>query len=165
MLDEKLVAAINHQIQHEFNNQFIYLGMSIWFEKEVLKGFAAWFGKQASEEHGHAMRFIKYMQDKGARIALNPVEASKTDYASALEAFKAARNLERGTTGLIHKLYELATELKDPATQNMLQWFIAEQVEEENWTDEYVTMAEKIGASVGSLYMFDHHVGKKAKGE
>ena len=163
MLSKEVLEALNKQVQQELTAEYGYLSLSVWFEKEVLKGFAAFFRQQAAEERTHAMKLLDYAQDRGAVPTLLPVQPPSGQWKNVLEAVTFAREAERKNTAMINSLYETAVKANDLATQNMLQWFINEQVEEEKWAEEYVTMVEKIGASVGSLYMLDHHVSKKAK--
>jgi ferritin len=164
-MDCKVLAALNKQIQHELTASYIYLGLAAWFEHELFKGFAAWMRKQVGEERSHAMKLFEYVQDRGGQITLGALEAPKTQFASVLEAFKAALAFEKSTTAAIHAIADLARSENDLATLEFIQWYIKEQVEEEQWAGEYVAMAEKIGDSVGSMYMFDHRVGKAAAAE
>ncbi|MGE5610693.1 MAG: ferritin [Bacillota bacterium] len=165
MLKPQVLAALNRQIQLELTASYDYLAMSAYFDREVLKGFAGYFRKQSEEERDHAMRIFEYIQDSNERVALGPINAPKAEFTSALDAFKHARDTERANTASIHALYTLAVKENDLPTQTMLQWFINEQVEEEKWTEEFVTMAEKIGPHTGALFMFDHRVSKRADKE
>ena len=163
MLKPNVQAALNKQIQHEMTAQHNYLALSVWFEQELLKGFAAYMKKQSSEENSHAMKILDYVQDANGKVTLGAIDAPKTQFASPLEAVKHARDLEKKNSAMIHECYHLAVQEKDLATQQMLLWFIEEQVEEEKWTEEFVTMLEKIEGHVGSLFMFDHRVSKLAE--
>lgn len=164
-LNKDVEAALNKQLEQEFDAELVYVGMAIHFEKELYKGFAAWFRKQAGEERTHSMKIIDYMIDRNARPVLPQIAAPKVSYASALEAFRAALAHERANTAGIYKCLAAAQKSNDPATAEMLQWFVKEQVEEEKWSEEYATMIERIHASIGGMYQFDHRVGKAAKGE
>lgn len=162
MLKAEVLAALNKQIQHELTAEYTYLGLSTWCKRETLDGFAAFFRKQAGEEHTHAMKIVDYILDRGGEVTLEAIPAAKTEFKSTLEVLKAAQAFERGTTAAINKVYEVAVKAGDVATQNLMKWYIDEQVEEEAWSDEYVLIGEKIKDSVGSWYMFDHRIGKKA---
>jgi len=165
MLKKEVLTGLSKQIQHELTAEYAYLAISVWFERQALNGFADYFLKQAAEEHAHAMRILRYVQDRGGEAKLGPIEAPRQEFASALDALKHAQALERGNTAAINALYAIAVKADDLATQNHLQWFLKEQVEEEQWTDEFVAIAEKIDTNVGALFMFDHRVGKKAREE
>lgn len=161
MLKSEVLAALNKQIQHELSNYYAYRAMSVWFEQEVLKGFAAHYKTQGDEETGHAERFITHVQDMGGDVVLGAIGAPKMKFASPLDAAKAAQKLERVTTGMINDLYAVAVKANDLATQHALQWFINEQIEEEKTADEIVKLLEKAADSVGAIYQIDHHMGKK----
>jgi len=165
MIKKEVLAALNKQIQHELNNEYTYLGLAVWFEAQLLKGFGAFFRKQASDEHGHATKILQFVLDRGGQVKLGDIAGPKTEFTSVLQALKTAQALEQSTTAAIHALFVTAQKAADPATENLMRWYIDEQVEEEQWADEYVGMAEKIRDSVGSLFMLDHRVAKEAKGE
>jgi ferritin len=164
-LHKDVEAVLNKQLEKEFDAEAVYLGMFVFFEKDLFKGFAAWFRKQAGEEHTHAMKIIDYMVDKGASPLIPHVAAPKVTFGSALEVFRAALDHERANTAGIYDCLATAQKLNDPATAEMLQWFVREQVEEEKWAEEYAQMVERIHTSIGGMYQFDHRVGKAAKGE
>lgn len=164
-LNKDVEAILNKQLIREFDAEIVYLGMAIHFEKELFKGFAAWFRKQASEERTHAMKIVDYMLDRGGNPVLPQIAAPKVAFANPLEAFKAALGHERANTAGIYECLATAQKANDPATAEMLQWFVKEQVEEEKWAEEYSQMVERIQSSIGGMYQFDHRVGKAAKGE
>jgi ferritin len=158
-------AVLNKQLIKEFDAEFVYLGMTIYFEMELYKGFAAWFRKQAGEEHTHASKIIEYMLDRGARPQVPHVEQPKVRFGAPLDAFKAAAAHEKANTAGIYDCLTTAQKLNDPATVEFLQWFVKEQVEEEKWSDEYAAMVERINGSIGGMYQFDHRLAKAAKGD
>ncbi len=163
-LKKEVLAILNKQIEMEMDASAVYHGMHIYFEKELLKGLSAWFKKQTAEERSHAEKLIGYILDRNASPALPAVAAPKTDYASPLDALKGAVAHERANTGGIYACLETANKAKDPATAEMLQWFVKEQVEEEQWAEEFTAMLEKVQQSIGGLYAFDHRVAKMAFG-
>ena len=164
-LHKDVEAILNKQLIKEFDAEIVYLGMSIHFEKELFKGFAAWFRKQAGEERAHATKIVDYMLDRGGNPELPALSAPKVVYSTPLDAFRAALGHERTNTSGIYECLATAQKVNDPATVEMLQWFVKEQVEEEKWADEYAQMVERIKGSIGGMYQFDHRVGKAAKGE
>ena len=164
-LNKDVEAIINKQLIKEFDAEIVYLGMTIHFEKELFKGFAAWFRKQAGEERTHAMKIVDYMLDRGGNPQLPAIGAPKVSFGAPLDAFKAALAHERANTAGIYDCLATAQKANDPATVEMLQWFVKEQVEEEKWAEEYSTMVEKIHTSIGGMYQFDHRLAKAAKGE
>lgn len=163
MLKKEVLESLNKQIGLELQAMHEYLGLAIYFEQELLKGFAAWFHKQTEEEREHAMRLIEYVQDRGGKVKLGAVPAVETHFASPLEAVKGAYAAECRNTAGINNCCAVAAKADDLATQNMLQWFVAEQVEEEKWSGEFVALVEKVSSSVGALYQLDHTIGKAAE--
>jgi ferritin len=164
-LKKEVEAALNKQLVREFDAEAVYLGMTVYFEKALFKGFAAWFRKQASDEQKHAHKIIDYMLDRAGSPILPAVEAPAVEYAAPLDAFKAARDHERANTAGIYDCLAAAQKANDPATVEMLQWFVKEQVEEEKWSEEYSQMVHRIAGSIGGMYQFDHRLAKAAKGE
>src|SRR5690606_1989161 len=123
--------AINKQINAEFWSAYLYLSMSTHFANEGLPGFANWFKVQFQEEQDHAMKFMNYLISKGNKVELKPIEKVDTSWESLLKAFEVTLNHERVVTSLINNLVSIARKENDYATENMLQWFVSEQVEEE----------------------------------
>jgi len=156
---------LNKQLEKEFDAAVVYQGTYIYFQKELLPGFAAWFKRQFGEERAHAAKIIEYILDRGGSPVIPATKAPKTAYAAPLEALRAALAHERANTAGIYACLEAAQKAGDPATAEMLQWFVKEQVEEEKWAEEYNAMLAKVQSSVGGLYAFDHRVGKAAGGE
>ena len=162
-LKKEVESILNKQIEHEFDAAVVYYGMYIYFEQELFKGFAAWFKHHVGEEMSHAAKIIEFMLERGASPAVPATKAPKTKYASPLEALKGALAHEQANTAGIHACLKVAAKADDPATTEMLQWFVKEQVEEEQWATEYAQMVEKVQSSVGGMYAFDHAVSKKVK--
>lgn len=164
-LKKEVEAVLNKQLIKEFDAHAVYLGMTIYFEKALFKGFAAWFRKQAGEEQTHASKIIEYMLDRGGNPILPAVVAPAVEYTAPLDAFRAALSHERANTAGIYECLATAQKVSDPATIEMLQWFVKEQVEEEKWAEEYAQMVQRIASSIGGMYQFDHRLAKAAKGE
>jgi ferritin len=161
-LKKEVESILNKQIELEFDAAVVYYGMYIYFEQELFKGFAAWFKQHVGEEMSHAAKIIDYILERGGTPAIPATKAPKTKYASPLEAMKNALGHEHGNTTGIYACLKVAAEADDPATTEMLQWFVKEQVEEEQWAEEYVQMVEKFEKSIGAMYAFDHRVGSRA---
>ncbi|MCX7591576.1 MAG: ferritin [Kiritimatiellae bacterium] len=162
-LKKEVENILNKQIEMEFDAAIVYYGMYVYFEQELWKGFAAWFRKHVEEELSHAARLIDHMLERGASPVIPAVKAPKVRYGSLLEALKDALAHEQQNTAGVHACLKAATKADDPATLEMLQWFVKEQVEEEQWATEYVQMVEKVEKSAGALYAFDREVGHRAE--
>ena len=163
MLNKKIQDAINDQIGYEFYSAYLYLAMSAHFETLSLKGFAAWMRTKFSEEQVHALKFFDYINDRGGKVVLPPLQQPKNSWKTNLNVFEESLAHEQSVTARIHKLYELALAEKDYPTQALLQWFITEQVEEEKTVTEIVEQLKLIDARGTAVLMLDHHVNKSAK--
>jgi len=161
MISKKVLDALNEQINHEFFAAYLYLSMSAYFDAASLPGFAKWTRLQAEEETEHAMKFFDYVADRGGKIALQAIEQPQAEWGSALEVFKAVLAHEQKVTGLINRLYSIAVEEKDYATQVMLHWFIDEQVEEEKNASAIIDMLQMMEEHRGAILNIDHQVGKR----
>ncbi|HBG70862.1 MAG: ferritin [Bacteroidetes bacterium GWF2_43_63] len=130
-MNKKMEKALNEQINAEMYSSYLYLSMSAYFSDVNMNGFANWMRVQAQEEMAHAMMFFDYVNERGGRVELKSIEKPKKEWKNAIEVFEETLKHEQLVTSLIHKLVDLAIVEKDHATNNMLQWFVKEQVEEE----------------------------------
>ncbi len=131
MITSDMKAAINEQINAELWSAYLYLSMSLDAESKALKGVANWFYIQWLEEQDHARIFQKYMNSQGAKVVLFPIENVPNEWKSVMEMFNDTLKHEMEVTSMIAGLMNMAVADNDYATQNRLQWFIDEQVEEE----------------------------------
>ena len=160
MLSEKLTKAINAQINAELWSAYLYLSMSMHFANKGYSGIANWFAIQFKEEQDHAT-FMNYLNARDAKVILEPIAGVENTWESPLAAFAATLAHEQKVTALINDLQALAVEEKDYATQNNLQWFISEQIEEEETARGYIDALEKIGDNGYGLYMFDKELAAR----
>ena len=164
MISKKSEKMIKGQINREFFSAYLYLAMANDATAKGFKGAANWFSVQFKEEQGHALKFSKYLEDQGAKVELAAIDAPKTEWADILEMFKDALVHEKKVTAWIKEITELAVSEKDFATQNMLQWFINEQVEEEANVNDVIWMLDMSAGSKGALYMADKTLRKRGQG-
>ena len=161
MLSDKMLKALNDQIELELNSAYLYLGMAAYSEAQNLPGVGHWFRKQFEEETEHGMKIFKYVCARGGRVALGPVAKPKADFGSPLATFKEVLKHEQKVTAAIHALYEVALAEKDYACQTFLHWFIDEQVEEEKTVEEIIRQLEAVGDKAHLLLMVDHKLGER----
>ncbi len=161
MIDEKMQEALNKQLNAEVYSAYLYLSMSAYFQSVNLDGFANWMRVQAQEELAHALKFYDYVNERGGRVILQPVEAPPSEWDSPLAVFENVYEHEQKVTGLINKLVDLAVEARDHATNNFLQWFVSEQVEEEASADEVVQKLKLVGDGPGGLFMIDRELAQR----
>ncbi len=162
MINKTVETAINEQIKHEFYSAYLYLSMSAWAEANNLSGAAHWLRVQFKEEQGHAMKLYDYIVEQGGRVSLGPIAQPPGEWTSLLDLFQQVLDHEKKVTALITRLYETAVAEKDYATQVMLQWFINEQVEEEQSATQIVETLKLIGNSGTALYMLDRQLAARA---
>lgn len=161
-MDGAIQESINEQVRAELHSAYLYLAMSAHFSERNFDGFAHWMKLQATEELGHAMRLYDYLLERGGHVDLRSVESPGADFGTPLEIFKAALEHEKKITAMIHAIYELAREKKDYATEVQLQWFVTEQVEEEDSATRAVEQLELAGDKPSALLMLDQLFGKRS---
>ncbi|NYT02157.1 MAG: ferritin [Methanosarcinales archaeon] len=163
MINEKMLAALNRQVIWEMYSAYFYLSMSAYFESTGFRGFANWMRVQAQEELFHAMKFYDYIVSRGGRVTLLQIDQPPEEWASPLKVFEDVLAHERKVTGLISGLVDLAIAEKDHAAWSMLQWFVNEQVEEEENAEEIVKKVRMVGdeKGVGLLYMLDKELATR----
>ena len=161
MVAKKVQDAFNTQIGEEMESAYLYLSMAAWFESRGLDGMAHWMKAQAIEEIMHAMRFFVHLGSRGAKVALPALKKPEGEWASPLAAFKAAYAHEQYITGKINALVDLATAERDHAANMMLQWFVNEQIEEEQQTLKVAETLSLLGESGDGLLLLDRELGTR----
>jgi ferritin len=162
MMNEKIQDAFNDQINEELFSSYVYLAMSAHFEAMNLEGFAGWMRQQAQEEVDHAMRLFDHLNRRGGRVVLKALGEPPLDFGTPLEAFEKALAHEQHITGCINKLYKLALDEGDYPAQLELQWFIDEQVEEEENAGRVVEQLKLAGDNKGALFLLDRELGQRS---
>jgi len=161
MLNPKIEEAFNKQINAELYSAYLYLSMSAYFEARSLGGMANWMRIQAQEEVSHAMKFFTFLNDRDGRVILAAIDQPKTDWDSPAEAFQEAFQHEQKITALINDLSALATAEKDFASHNFLEWFVAEQVEEENAVRTILDQFKLAGSDGVGQLILDERLGQR----
>ena len=159
MISKKLQKAINEQINFEMFSSYLYLSMSANLDSMGLKGGSNWMRVQAQEELGHIMKFYDHMLERKATIELLQIDKPQGSWDSVLEAFSDALKHEEIVTKRINALADLAIKESDHATLNFLQWFIAEQVEEEANVSDVIDKLNLVGNSTEGLFQVDKELG------
>lgn len=161
MITEKVQAALNGQINAELYSAYLYYAMSAYFESQNFAGFANWMRVQAGEEVAHAGKFFSYINERGGRVVLEAIEKPPAEWKSPLQAFQNAYEHEQKVSALIHGLVDLVRKENDHATENFLQWFVKEQVEEEASTSEIAEKMKLIKDSPNGIFMLDARLGQR----
>lgn len=161
MLSEKMIQALNEQINAEMYSAYFYLAMNAYFESKSLAGFSHWMRMQAQEEMLHAMKLYDYVNGCGGQVVLHAIAKPPAQWHSPQEVFADVLSHEQKVTGLINNLMNLALDERDHATSGFLQWFIAEQVEEEAHVGAVVDKLKLIGADSSGLFVLDQELAKR----
>jgi len=161
MLSKKLEKAMNDQMVFEWYSGYLYLSMSSWFEQQELPGFANWFRIQAQEELVHGMKFFDYINEVGGHAKTGAIKGPQTTFKSILSACELALEHERQVTANINALVTMARKENDHATDNFLQWFIKEQIEEETSASQNVKKTKLAGKDGGVILMLDAEMAQR----
>ncbi len=162
MLNERIEAALNDQINEELFSAYLYMAMSADFQAKNLPGFASWMANQAQEEMMHARKFYKFVLDRGGKINLKAIAQPQSTWPSVTAAYEAGLEHERHISKCIHDLYGLSEELKDYPTRVFLHWFIDEQVEEEATSEEWVEKVRRVENDPSGLFAVDKEASLRA---
>lgn len=161
MLDKKVSALLNEQINKEFYSAYLYLDFSIYYEDEGLDGFANWYLIQAQEERDHAMLMLQYLQNNGERPSLEAVAKPDKELKDKLQVLELGLEHERYVTGLIHTIYEAAYAVKDFRTMQFLDWFVKEQGEEEKTAEDMIKKMKLFGGDAKGLYALNNEMAAR----
>ncbi|MDX6554477.1 MAG: bacterioferritin [Miltoncostaeaceae bacterium] len=144
-IDASVAEALNAQLGRELGAHLQYLAVSSHFDAEGLPELKGFFAAQAAEEHMHAMKFLAYLQDVGAKVEIPAMPAPRASFESAEEAVALSLDWEERVTEDINAIVDLAIERRDHATQTFLQWFVTEQVEEVSTMGELLQVIRRAG--------------------
>ncbi|MEZ3551170.1 MAG: ferritin [Muribaculaceae bacterium] len=161
MLSTKINDMINTQINWEFWSGYLYLAMANHFESVGRKGLANWFRIQYREEFDHALIFINYVHARGGKVTLAPIAEVPQTWDSPLQAFAHTLEHEQAVTRRVHELYALAEAEHDIATRQMLNWFVAEQVEEEESAQQIIDNLTLVGEDGTGIFQIDTELGQR----
>jgi ferritin len=161
MISQKMQDAINEQIKYELESAYLYLSMVAYFREENLDGMAQWMTVQTQEELTHAMKLFDHVLQRDGKVELKALSKPTKQWSSPLEAFKAAYAHEQSVTQRIDGLVKIASQEQDHAAGILLQWFVTEQVEEEDSTNHVVQMLQRAGDSAQGLFLIDRELGSR----
>ncbi len=165
MLSDRLQDAINQQINSEMYSAHLYLSMAAYFETLSLTGFAHWMRLQFEEETSHALKLFDYVNDRDGRVTLHAIEQPPVEFESPHSVMRMALEHERLVTDMINNLYTLAISENDYPTHVLLEWFVAEQVEEEKVVRDIVDHMDIIGDDGTGLLIIDQRLGDRTAEE
>lgn len=158
MLSKNIEIALNKQIRIEAESSQTYLSMACWAETQGLEGISNFMYTQSDEEREHMMKLIKYVNERGGHALVSELNAPKTSFGTFKNMFEELYKHELFVSSSINELVHITFEEKDYATHNFLQWYVAEQIEEEAQAKNILDKISLIGDDKGGLYLFDRDV-------
>lgn len=159
MLSKSIQDALNDQVRIEAESSQAYLAMASWAEIQPgINNITSFFYRHSDEERMHMLKIIHFINDRGGFAAVPALKQPQLTFPSIKHAFKALLAHEIFVSESINKLVDLALQEKDYATHNFLQWYVAEQIEEEALARTLNDKLELIGDDKGGLYLFDRDV-------
>lgn len=161
MMNEKVAALLNDQINKEFYSAYLYLDMANFYSKKGLDGFANWYEIQAREEQDHAMLMYQYLHNNDEVVTLEAIAKPDKAFTTLMDPLKAGLEHEKYVTSLINTIYAAAQEINDFRTTQFLDWFIKEQGEEEKNSTDLITKMQLFGDDARSLYMLNSELAAR----
>ena len=155
MIDKKIAALLNNQINLEWFSAYFYLDIYGYYMDQNLNGFGNWFYVQTQEERDHALLFMQYMQNNNLKVSLDAIGKPEISYIDSMSPLKAGLEHEEFVTASIHTIYDSAYQVKDFRTMQFLDWFIKEQGEEEKSTEDIIKKYDLFGTDPRGLYLLD----------
>ena len=140
---ERFVEALNEQIGREFGASQQYLAVAVWYEDQTLPRLAQLFYDQSVEERGHGLMMAKYLLDSGLLPRVPAVAEPRPNFADMVEPIRLSLEQERKVTDQIAALASIAREENDYVSEQFMQWFLKEQVEEIDLMTTLLDTAER----------------------
>lgn len=158
MLSKNIELALNHQIRIEAESSQAYLSMASWAETHGLEGISKFMYAQSEEERIHMLKLVRYINQRGGHGKVSELKAPKITYETFKEMFEELYKHEIFVSDSINELVHISFSEKDYATHNFLQWYVAEQIEEEAQAKHILDKINLIGDDKGGLYLFDRDI-------
>jgi ferritin len=155
MIKPAIETALNEQIKREEHSSRIYLSMAIWCEANGFPGAAAFLYRQSDEERMHQLKLVRYVNDRGGKAILKPLDQPKAEYSSLMQVFEEVLKHEQYITSSINDVYEVTLNEKDYTTGNFIQWYINEQIEEESTMKTILDKISLVGADKAGMFHID----------
>ena len=156
MLKKSIEDICNRQVEREGYSSNLYIAMASWAETNGYSGVAGWLYSQSDEERLHMLKFIKYINERGGKAVMPALKKPEADYKNVEEVFREVLKHEEFVTASINEIVSLTLDEKDFNTQNFLQWFVMEQVEEEASVRVVLDKVRLVGKN--NMYEFDRDI-------
>ncbi len=161
MLNDKIAALLNDQVNKELYSAYLYLDFANYYADEGLDGFAHWYEVQAQEERDHAMMMRRYLIDNGVRVTFGEIAKPDKTFKEHIDPLNAGYEHEQYVTSLINNIYSLAFAQKDFKTMQFLDWFIKEQGEEEKNAEDQIKKMKMFGYDAKGLYALNQELAAR----
>lgn len=161
-MNQRVEKALNEQVNAELYSAYLYLSMAAYCESQNFSGFANWMKVQAQEELFHATKMFDYIHERGGKALLTAIEGPKTNWQNITAVFEEVYAHEQKVTALIHNLVGIAREEKDYATEQFLQWYVSEQVEEEDSASTLLEEIKMVGDKGNGIFMLNREAGSRS---
>jgi len=158
MISKKVEDALNHQILLEAESSQFYLAMASWSEGQGLNGTSEFFYRQSDEERQHMLKLVRYVNERGGTALIPATSKPKDDYNDIIHVFEEFLSHEINVTEKINEVVGICLDERDFTTQNFMQWYVSEQIEEEATARGIMDKLKLIGSDKGGLYLFDRDI-------
>ena len=158
MLSKEMEKALNGQITIEAESSQVYLAMASWAENQGLEGVSEFMYMHSDEEREHMLKLVKYVNERGGHAKISALKAPPLTFGSFKERFQNLFDHEVMVSAAINELVHISLQSKDYATHNFLQWYVAEQIEEEALARTILDKINLIGDDKGGFYLFDNDI-------
>ena len=160
LISDKILAALNEQVGNEFSAMLQYVAIAAHFDRETLPLLSAHFEKQAEEENEHANKFVKFICDVGGRLEIPALPAPQATFKFAEDAVKLSLDQEKKVTAQVNHLVGMAKAESDYTTDQFLQWFVQEQLEEVSSMEDLLAIVQRAGE--GNLLRVEEYLSRKS---
>jgi ferritin len=164
MILKHIESALNRQIMLEGASSQFYLAMASWAENEGYHGISQFFYRQSDEERMHMLKLLHYINDRGGRAVVSALEAPPESFDDVKSVFEQLLEHEKQVSAEINEIVDMCLKEKDYTTHNFLQWYVAEQIEEEAMARNVLDKLRLIGNDKGGLYMLDRDLANMPVG-
>lgn len=159
MLSTTIQEKLQNQIQKEASSSHLYLAMACWADVKGFSGVAKFLYDQSDEERMHMLKLVKFINERGGHATVPALESPKKEFDSLMAVFKSILEHEIKVTESINDIITACLKENDHSTNNFMQWYVTEQLEEEQMARSIIDKLEMIGSDTSSLYLFDKELG------
>ncbi len=162
MLSKKIEKLLNQQVKFEFDSSQYYLAMASWAEIKGFNGVSKFLYRQSDEERMHMLKLFRFINERGGHAIVPEADAPERNFSTVNAVFELVLKHEIEVSTEINKLVDACLKEKDYTTHNFMQWYVAEQIEEENLARTLLDKLKLIGNDKGGLYLFDRDLASLA---